>query len=590
MTTHRGHAADNRPTVTPERADHARLVEEADRRARETTALLEISRVVASSLDLNEVLVAILDQLGAITEHTGASILLIRDDAFEFVAARSDTGARAQIGARLPFTVGAGIAAAIQRGDVVIIDDVRSDEPMAADYRAIIRAVGVPDRPPFNVIRSWMAVPLSLKERVLGTLTISWTEPSYFTEDHARFAGAFADQAALALENARLYEEMRSSARRFEALSRADSELFRSLDLNTVLQALLDVTVDVLGVDKSMVSTWDLDSRMMTLRASRNLAAGTLAYIREIFIQRTQRLDAPNATEERYDDSLAGVIVTEDPASAPPHLVPIIEAEGIESMIEIPVVSRDGRPLGFFSVAYTTGHHFDEAERRLLTALAERAAVAINNAELFERAQRTASLEERQRLARELHDSVSQALYGIALGARTARTLLDRDPPAAVEPVDYVLSLADVGLAEMRALIFELRPESLESEGLNAAVRKQVEAVQARHGIQVDFQPCDELDLPLPVKEAVHRIAQESLHNVVKHSRAKKVNVTLASTATALQLEVADNGTGFDTAGDFPGHLGLRSMRERAEKLGGRVEISSHLHAGTRVIAIFAVR
>jgi signal transduction histidine kinase len=113
------------------------------------------------------------------------------------------------------------------------------------------------------------------------------------------------------------------------------------------------------------------------------------------------------------------------------------------------------------------------------------------------------------------HDSVSQALYGIALGARTARALLDRDPAAAVEPVDYILSLAEAGLAEMRALIFELRPESLESEGLNAAIRKQVDAVQARYTIRVDFLPSEEPDLPLAVKEAVYRIAQESLTNVV---------------------------------------------------------------------------
>src|SRR5438094_563633 len=112
MATRRRHAADNRRPVTPQAVDYARLAEEAERRTRETTALLEVSRVVASSLDLSEVLGAILDQLGAITEHTGASILLIRDDVFEFVAARSITGSRAQIGARLPYTAGSGIAAA----------------------------------------------------------------------------------------------------------------------------------------------------------------------------------------------------------------------------------------------------------------------------------------------------------------------------------------------------------------------------------------------------------------------------------------------------------------------------------------------
>jgi signal transduction histidine kinase len=589
MPTRPRRAAHNR-APTPEAVEQAHLIEEAERRARETAALLEISRVVASSLDLGEVLGAIVDQLGAIAEHTGASIVLFSDDSFEFAEARSITGSRARIGARVPFTLSPGISAALKRGEAVIIGDVKSDEPLAADYRAIIQSIGVLDQPPFNVIRSWMAVPLTLKERVLGALTISWTEPSYFTTDHVRLARAFADQAAVAIENARLYETMRSSARRFEALSRADSELFSSLDLDTVLQALVDVTVDVLGVDKSMVTTWDVDTSVMSLRASRDLSEPTLAYIRKLFERRTQHLEPRNAEKERYDDSLAGVIVTEDPSRASPHLIPIIEAEGIGSMIEIPIYSATGRPLGFFSVAYTAEHHFDDAEQRLLVALADRAAVAISNAELYERAQLVASLEERQRLARELHDSVSQALYGIALGAQTARAVLDRDPPAAVEPVDYILSLADVGLAEMRALIFELRPESLETEGLNAAIRKQVEAMQARHGIQVEFLPCDEPDLPLSVKEAAYRIAQESLHNVVKHSNATHVRITLTSTPGALTLEVADNGAGFDPTADFPGHLGLRSMSERAENAGGRLKIKSEPGSGTRIIATFPAR
>jgi signal transduction histidine kinase len=369
---------------------------------------------------------------------------------------------------------------------------------------------------------------------------------------------------------------MRGSARRFEALSRADSEPFLSLDLDTVLQALVDVTVDVLGVDKSMVTTWDVGARVMTLRASRNLGEPTLAYIRDLFNRRTQSMDVPT------------IIVTEDISRAQQHLVPIIESEGIRSMIEVPVVSRDGRPLGFFSVTYTTDHHFDEAEQRLLTALADRAAVAIGNAELHERAQQAASLEERQRLARELHDSVSQALYGIALGARTAQTLLERDPAKASEPVDYVLSLAEAGMAEMRALIFELRPESLESEGLSAAIRKQVEAVQARHSIPVAFETCEEPNLPLPTKEAAYRIAQEALNNVAKHSGATEVRVTLSSANGTVIVEVADNGSGFDAAGEFPGHLGLHSMRERTEKAGGKFGIDSD-RSGTRVQASFSL-
>ncbi len=149
-----------------------------------------------------------------------------------------------------------------------------------------------------------------------------------------------------------------------------------------------------------------------------------------------------------------------------------------------------------------------------------------------------------------------------------------------MEPVEYVLSLAEVGMAEMRSLIFELRPESLESEGLNAAIRKQVEAMQARHGMQVAFESCEEPDLPLTVKDAVYRIAQESLHNVVKHSKATQVSLRLTSKEAGLRLEVVDNGKGFDPGGEFPGHLGLKSMQERAEKAGGRLEISSKQVSG----------
>jgi signal transduction histidine kinase len=120
-------------------------------------------------------------------------------------------------------------------------------------------------------------------------------------------------------------------------------------------------------------------------------------------------------------------------------------------------------------------------------------------------------LEERQRLARELHDSVSQALYGIALGARTARKRLDSDPSNLAEPLDYVLTLAEAGLTEMRALIFELRPDSIETEGLVAALGRQVAATRARYGVAVNAELADEPEVPVATKEALYRIAQEAM-------------------------------------------------------------------------------
>jgi signal transduction histidine kinase len=250
----------------------------------------------------------------------------------------------------------------------------------------------------------------------------------------------------------------------------------------------------------------------------------------------------------------------------------------------MPLVSR-GRALGALNLYYLPGQEPGEDESVFLGAVADQTAVAVENARLFAGAQDTAALEERQRLARELHDSVSQALYGIILGADAARTLLDRDPDRVPEPLEYVLSLAKAGLAEMRALIFELRPESLATEGLIAALEKQAALVQARHELAVHVTLCDEPDAPLEVKEAVYRIAQEALNNTVKHAQAERVELRLEQDADEILLEVRDDGGGFDPAGSFPGHLGLKSMRERVARLGGTLRIESAPGEGTRIRA-----
>lgn len=257
---------------------------------------------------------------------------------------------------------------------------------------------------------------------------------------------------------------------------------------------------------------------------------------------------------------------------------------GVRSWLRIPMLARD-QVVGMLSLHHAEPNWFAPRQVELALAFAHQAAVAIENAKLYEQARYFAAVEERQRLARELHDSVSQALYGIALGARTARTLLDRDPSKVTGPLDYVLQLAEAGLAEMRALIFELRPESLAQEGLVLALTKQAASLRARHPIEVQTELGEEPAIAFASKEALYRIAQEALHNIVKHARATRVEISLAQQDGALVLAVQDNGQGFDPSGEFPGHLGLRSMRERMLILGGAVTIESAPGQGTRVVA-----
>jgi len=138
-------------------------------------------------------------------------------------------------------------------------------------------------------------------------------------------------------------------------------------------------------------------------------------------------------------------------------------------------------------------------------------------------------------------------------------------------------------MAEMRALIFELRPESLEQEGLIAALEKQAMATGVRHDIKVGLDLPAEPEIRIEMKEALYRIAQEAMHNTAKHAEASKVTLRLAIDGDALTMDVIDDGSGFDSSASFPGHLGLVSMQERISRFGGRVEIASTLGAGTRV-------
>jgi signal transduction histidine kinase len=259
--------------------------------------------------------------------------------------------------------------------------------------------------------------------------------------------------------------------------------------------------------------------------------------------------------------------------------------DGDAAWLVVPLQFRE-RVTGVLALVHRQVNRYDEHAAALVLAVASHAAVALENARLYERAQTLAVLEERQRLARELHDSVSQALYGVALGTRTARQWLAREDAAqAAVALDYVQPLTEAALTEMRALIFELRPESLAREGLAPALERLTASLRARHGVQVDIQTCPEPDMPLAIKEALYRVTQEALHNVARHADAEHVWLALTCDEGYLVLEIRDDGRGFDTARDYPGHLGLYSMRERIEQQGGQFTLQSAVGEGTLVRA-----
>ena len=262
----------------------------------------------------------------------------------------------------------------------------------------------------------------------------------------------------------------------------------------------------------------------------------------------------------------------------------------VRCWVGVPLAVQE-RLIGWLCLHHSQPKAYAQHHAGLAQTIANQAATAIENARLYGQARRLAALEERQRLARELHDSVSQVLYGVGLGARTSQALVDRAPIAPelkaslAEPLDYILSMAEAGLAEMRALIFELRPDSLEREGLVAALTRQAAALRARHNLEVLTDFCEELPLSFEETEALYRIAQESLNNIVKHAQAERVSIRLGVTQGEIKLELTDDGVGFDPDAQYAGQMGLRSMRERAAQIGGSLEIESQPGQGAVIRA-----
>jgi signal transduction histidine kinase len=230
---------------------------------------------------------------------------------------------------------------------------------------------------------------------------------------------------------------------------------------------------------------------------------------------------------------------------------------------------------------------FGAEDQELIELLAAHAAIAITNARLYEHSRELSILSERNRLALELHDVVSQKLFSLVLTAEAASTLLDRDPAAARAQMARLQELAREALEELRSLLLELRPPELGRDGLCGALRKHVAVLRRVHDVAIELDVDDGIGAGVDKGRDLEilRIAQEALHNALRHAAAHAVAVRLAGHDGRLVLEVQDDGIGFQPADDElrSKHLGLTSMEERARRLGGRLEIRSRPGAGTTV-------
>jgi signal transduction histidine kinase len=259
--------------------------------------------------------------------------------------------------------------------------------------------------------------------------------------------------------------------------------------------------------------------------------------------------------------------------------------EGIRSGISIPLLAKE-RLMGVVCLGARETRAITPEESSLLAAIGQQIGLAVENARLYEQAERSAALTERNRLARELHDSVTQSLYSVTLYAEAAAEQLSSGGTGiAVEHLRDLRDTAQEALREMRLLIFELRAPALEQSGLAAALQMRLEAVEARGGMQVELQVDGSETLARNVQMELYNIAQEALNNALKHALAHRVRVHLTFGDAVTCLEVCDDGVGFEPAiARLGGGFGISGMHERAKRIGGTLVIESAPGQGTRLV------
>ena len=257
----------------------------------------------------------------------------------------------------------------------------------------------------------------------------------------------------------------------------------------------------------------------------------------------------------------------------------------MRSFLGVPIVSQEGVIGAFYLTEKEGAQEFGRADQEVIELLASHAAIAITHARLSEQSRELSVISERNRLALDLHDVVSQKLYSLVLTAEAAATLLDRDAEAAREQVVKLQGIAREALDELRSLIFELRPPDLVRDGLCGALRKHVEVLRRVQSAEVDMEGDLELQADPQRDAEVFRIAQEAMQNALRHAQASRLVVRIGGEDGHLRLDVVDDGVGFDpqAAGLRSQRLGLTSMEERAQRIGGRLEIRSVEGEGTTV-------
>lgn len=373
--------------------------------------------------------------------------------------------------------------------------------------------------------------------------------------------------------------EARETADRLEALDAASRAVAGVLSVDRVLQVIVDRVRELVGARYAALGTTDQEGQI-----DRFITSGIGR------AERTRIGDPPRGhgllgrlIRERVSIRVDDITTHTDRFGFPPgHPV-------MHSFLGVPLLVK-GRVVGdLYLTEKEGGESFTERDQRIVELFALHAAIAIDNARLHEQVQRLAVVDERERIGKDLHDGIIQAIYAVGLSLEDVPDLLETDMGEAVARVDRAIESLNLAIRDIRNFIFGLRPELLEQAGLYAGLAALADEFRLNTMVDVDlaFDARDVIELPDEEALQLLHIAREALSNVARHSKATRASVELGSTDGEIRLVVRDNGRGFPVdSSRGPGHQGLVNMRARARDLGGHLEIESEPEAGTRIIVV----
>ena len=419
--------------------------------------------------------------------------------------------------------------------------------------------------------RSFIIVPFKSQDRVAGMVGLFDIDRDFaFTEPDVRLLETLTNSMAVALESARLFAITQRRAEQFRVLAEVSQHIISLASVDELLNRIAQLVKDAFGyihVGIGLVKDDQVISKA-------EFGAFEHAY---------DSISVPLGEGIWGRVAQEGVSILSDHVNSE-QTHKYMHNTGVHSHLCVPLKIKD-KVIGVMSAASGHSRAFDHNDKTILQTLANQVSVAIDNARLYEKARHLAILDERQRLGRELHDSVTQSLYGISLYAQAATGKITVDQlDQAKEYLDDIQNTAQESLADMRLLIFELRPPILDKEGLIPALQNRLMSVENRAKVKSNIESNLTSRLPSNMEEGLYQIAREALNNIIKHSHAKNILIKVQQTHKSISMEIADDGIGFEpTNARQKGRLGLVNMKELAQSQGWQLYIKSSSGNGTQI-------